>query len=212
MTEKLTLRSATAHTLISFFFTESGDNKHIWHVMMPQSSETWCDHQQLPLKGSIQTEEKTKLNTNPNFGLGGMISLSQHKMSVVRGIAILCISLFIIYSTIDTSEWWNEAEYISVIYYENKLTLCGTRAYWHTAKKWAQNAASITNFVIKGIVHFEIIFRYVLAYLKGIQDGGVFDSISIFLGQTVLVYQSYNAGLWSPPQKACTEKSKLSMI
>jgi len=34
----------------------------------------------------------------------------------------------------------------------------------------------------------------------------------IFLGQTVLVCQSYNAGLWSPPQRACTEKSKLNMI
>lgn len=48
MTEKLTLRSATAHALISllFFLAESGDNKHIWHIMMPQSSKTWCDHQQ----------------------------------------------------------------------------------------------------------------------------------------------------------------------
>ena len=50
----------------------------------------------------------------------------------------------------------------------------------------------------KGIVHFEIKFWYVLAYLKGIQDVGVFFSavvsILIFLGQTVLVCQSYNAG------------------
>jgi len=38
------------------------------------------------------------------------------------------------------------------------------------------------------------------------------DSILIFLGQTVLVCQSYNAGLWSPPQRACTEKFKLNMI
>jgi len=37
-------------------------------------------------------------------------------------------------------------------------------------------------------------------------------SILIFLGQTVHVCQSYNAGLWSPPQRACTEKSKLNMI
>jgi len=37
-------------------------------------------------------------------------------------------------------------------------------------------------------------------------------SILIFLGQTVLVGQSYNAGLWSPPQRACTEQSKLNMI
>jgi len=68
---------------------------------------------------------------------------------------------------------------------------------------------------IKGIVHFEINFWYVLAYLKGIQAVGVFVSavvsILIFLGQTIHVYQSYN-GLWSPPQRACTEKSKLNMI
>jgi len=55
-------------------------------------------------------------------------------------------------------------------------------------------------FFIKGIVHFEIDFWYVLACLKGIQDVGVFVSavvsILIFLGQTVLVYQSYNGGLW----------------
>jgi len=37
----------------------------------------------------------------------------------------------------------------------------------------------------------------VLAYLKGIQDVGVIFSISIliFLGQTILVCQSYNGGL-----------------
>jgi len=52
---------------------------------------------------------------------------------------------------------------------------------------------------------------YVLAYLKGIQDVGVFVSavvsILIFLGQTVLVLSvmSCNGGLWSPPQRACTE-------
>jgi len=42
---------------------------------------------------------------------------------------------------------------------------------------------------LKGIVHFEINFWYVLSYLKGIQDVGVFVSavfsILIFLGQTV---------------------------
>jgi len=68
---------------------------------------------------------------------------------------------------------------------------------------------------LKGIVHFEISFLYVLSYLKGIQDVGVFVtvfSISIFLGQTVVVCQSYNGGLWSPPQRVCTEKSKLNMI
>jgi len=69
---------------------------------------------------------------------------------------------------------------------------------------------------LKGIVHFEINFWYVLAYLKGIQDVGVFVStvfsLLIFLGQTVLVCQSYNAGIWDPPQRACTEKSKLNVI
>jgi len=69
---------------------------------------------------------------------------------------------------------------------------------------------------LKGIAHFEINFWYVLVYFKGIQDVGVFVStvvsIFIFLGQTVLVCQSYNGGLWSPPHRACTEKSKLNMI
>jgi len=69
---------------------------------------------------------------------------------------------------------------------------------------------------IKGIVHFEINFWNVLAYLKGIQDGGVFVSavfsILIFLGQTVCVYQSYKGDLWSPPQRERTEKYKLNMI
>jgi len=61
--------------------------------------------------------------------------------------------------------------------------------------------------VVKGIV---------LAYLKGIQDVAVFVStvfsILIFFGQTVLVCQSYNGDLGGPPQRACTEKSKLNMI
>ncbi len=50
--------------------------------------------------------------------------------------------------------------------------------------------------IIKGIVHFEIKIWYVSAYPKGIQDVGVFfssvDPILMFLGQTVLVCQSYN--------------------
>jgi len=69
---------------------------------------------------------------------------------------------------------------------------------------------------IKGLVHFEINFWYVLAYLKGIQDVGVFVStvvsVLVFLGQTVCVHQSYNGGLWSAPQRSCKEKSKLNMI
>jgi len=56
---------------------------------------------------------------------------------------------------------------------------------------------------LKGIVHFEINFWYVLAHFKGIQDVCVFVStvfsILIFLGQTVLVCQLYNGGLWGPP-------------
>jgi len=52
---------------------------------------------------------------------------------------------------------------------------------------------------LKGIVHFAIIFWYVLAYLKGIQDVGVFVStvfsILTYFGQTVVVYPSYNAGV-----------------
>jgi len=69
---------------------------------------------------------------------------------------------------------------------------------------------------VKGIVHFEMNVWYVLAYLKGNQDVGVFVSavvsILIVLGQTILVCQPYNAGLWSPPKRTCTEKSKLNMI
>jgi len=52
--------------------------------------------------------------------------------------------------------------------------------------------------IINGIVHFEINFWYVLAYLKGIQDVGVFVytvvSILTFFSQTVVVYQSYTGG------------------
>jgi len=65
--------------------------------------------------------------------------------------------------------------------------------------------------LLKGIVHFEINFSYVLAYLKGIQDFQVF-SILTFFGQTVVVCQSYDGVLGGPPQRACTEKSKLNMI
>ncbi len=50
--------------------------------------------------------------------------------------------------------------------------------------------------IFKGIVHFEIKMWYLSAYPKGIQDVGVFfssvDPILMFLGQTVLVCQSYN--------------------
>jgi len=53
--------------------------------------------------------------------------------------------------------------------------------------------------------------KYVLAYLNGIQDVGVFVStvfsILAFFGQTGVVCQSYNAVLGVPPQRACTDKS-----
>jgi len=52
--------------------------------------------------------------------------------------------------------------------------------------------ASDQSLGFKGIVHFEMIFWYVLAYVKGIQDVGVFVS---YLGQTVRISQSNNAGL-----------------
>ncbi len=68
------------------------------------------------------------------------------------------------------------------------------------------------------IVHFEIKIWYLLAYPKGIQDVGVFfssvDPILIFLGQTVLVCQSYNGRYRSlslqEGKRTCTEKSKLN--
>jgi len=51
--------------------------------------------------------------------------------------------------------------------------------------------------MLKGIVDFELIFWYVSAYLKGIQDLGVFVStvfsILIFLGQTIGVHLKEHA-------------------
>ncbi len=55
---------------------------------------------------------------------------------------------------------------------------------------------SLIEIALKGIVHFEMKIWYLSAYPKGIQDVGVFfssvDPILMFLGQTVLVCQSYN--------------------
>ncbi len=65
-------------------------------------------------------------------------------------------------------------------------------------KEKKNSARSIGHYsnTLKGIVHFEIKIWYLSAYPKGIQDVGVFfssvDPILIFLGQTVLVCQSYN--------------------
>ncbi len=60
--------------------------------------------------------------------------------------------------------------------------------------KWSRTTSHQSLF--KGIVHFAIKIWYLSAYPKGIQDVGVFfssvDPILMFLGQTVLVGQSYN--------------------
>ncbi len=79
-------------------------------------------------------------------------------------------------------------------------------------------AAALYSLIIKGIVHFEIKIWYVSAYPMGIQDVGVFfssvDPILMFLGQTVLVCQSYNGryrslSIWEG-KRTCTEKFKLN--
>ncbi len=67
----------------------------------------------------------------------------------------------------------------------------------HRPLIWLEYMSNIyTTHVFKGIVHFEIKIWYLSAYPKGIQDVGVFfssvDQILMFLGQTVLVCQSYN--------------------
>jgi len=46
---------------------------------------------------------------------------------------------------------------------------------------------------------------------KGVFVTTVF-SVLIFLGQTVVVWQSYNGSLWWSPKRAWKEKSKLNMI
>ncbi len=64
------------------------------------------------------------------------------------------------------------------------------------SQRWKLESATWTRVALKGIVHFEIKIWYLSAYPKGIQDVGVFfssvDPILMFLGQTVLVCQSYN--------------------
>ncbi len=73
-----------------------------------------------------------------------------------------------------------------------------TRDSWTTITKQKTQLwiIQVTSHSIKGIVHFEIKIWYLSAYPKGIQDVGVFfssvDPILMFLGQTVLVCQSYN--------------------
>ncbi len=68
--------------------------------------------------------------------------------------------------------------------------------YEKRIKKYDLKLQSLTKTWLKGIVHFEIKIWYLSAYPKGIQDVGVFfssvDPILIYLGQTVLVCQSYN--------------------
>ncbi len=68
---------------------------------------------------------------------------------------------------------------------------------WSHVYLWKQVVMSKESEIcLKGIVHFEIKIWYLSAYPKGIQDVGVFfssvDPILMFLGQTVLVCQSYN--------------------
>ncbi len=69
--------------------------------------------------------------------------------------------------------------------------------FWIASEKnWYDVEARLLFAAFKGIVHFEIKMWYLSAYPKGIQDVGVFfssvDPILMFLGQTVLVCQSYN--------------------
>ncbi len=67
---------------------------------------------------------------------------------------------------------------------------------WHLFIRWTKVFKLSVASWVKGIVHFEIKIWYLSAYPKGIQDVGVFfssvDPILMFLGQTVLVCQSYN--------------------
>jgi len=59
---------------------------------------------------------------------------------------------------------------------------------------------------LKAYFTFEIHFWYGLSYLKGIQD------VVVFVSTVVSILIFLYGGLWSPPQRACTEKSKLNMI
>ncbi len=67
---------------------------------------------------------------------------------------------------------------------------------WIKSRPYEMELSPIGKGHFKGIVHFEIKSWYLSAYPKGIQDVGVFfssvDPILMFLGQTVLVCQSYN--------------------
>ncbi len=80
------------------------------------------------------------------------------------------------------------------------LALTSERGTLHNTAEWSDNKIGNIEMEeldeIKGIVHFEIKIWYLSAYPKGIQDVGVFfssvDPILMFLGQTVLVCQSYN--------------------
>ncbi len=103
-----------------------------------------------------------------------------------------CIITLLPHQWIICSEWvpseWESKHHnnpqVGLIHY--KLTSC-------KAKRWV---FVVNKSIIKGIVHFEIKIWYLSAYPKGIQDVGVFfssvDPILMFLGQTVLVCQSYN--------------------
>jgi len=92
-----------------------------------------------------------------------------------------------------------------------------TEIIWRASYAWLKYLKCVEgrlHNLFKGIVHFEINFWYVLAYLNGIQDVAVFVStvfsILIFLGQIVLVCQSYNGGLWGPPSFHLKEHAQRS--
>ncbi len=77
---------------------------------------------------------------------------------------------------------------------ESPSSLMGSGGHWLDMN--LNRKLAILTLMLKGIIHFEIKIWYLSAYPKGIQDVGVFfssvDPILMFLGQTVLVCQSYN--------------------
>ncbi len=107
-----------------------------------------------------------------------------------------------VWNDMGVSKWWQKCSFFGWTIHLKNLT----QSWYYKFK------------TIKGIVHFEIKIWYVSAYPKDIQDVGVFfssvDPILMFLGQTVLVCQSYNGryrslSLWER-KRTCTEKFKLN--
>jgi len=107
---------------------------------------------------------------------------------------------------------------VSIFIYDlhfKRITVLPSSARHHIACFWCNTKGGFSQNVkaalflkvdddqwLKGIVHFEINFWYVLAYLKGSQDVGVFVSTAFsilpFFSQTVVVYQSYTGGEGGP--------------